>query len=104
MAMFVEVNSVEKKCPVIVNLDMIVEIAPLVDGGCVLFMNDSAGMNSRQGIRVKEDYNEFKQFAMHTVTAEDIARRFPKATLGPETSAKSKDKKNLTPEYDIPKL
>ena len=40
MATFVEVNSFDKGCPVIVNLDAIVEIAPLVDGGCILFMND----------------------------------------------------------------
>ena len=100
MSMFVEVYSVEKKCPVIVNLDMIVEIAPLVDGGCVLFMNDSAGMNSRQGIRVKEDYNEFKQFAMHTVTAEDIARRFPKA----EAPKKESKKTAVDVPLEIPKL
>ena len=99
MSMFVEVNSVEKKCPVIVNLDMIVEIAPLVDGGCILFMNDGAGMNSRQGIRVTDDYQQFKQFAMQTVTAEDIERRFPKAETKKET------KKNAVDiPLEIPKL
>jgi hypothetical protein len=97
MAMFVEVNSFDKGCPVIVNLDMITEIAPLVDGGCILFMNDSAGMNSRQGIRVTDNYEEFKQFAMQTVTAEDIAKRFPK---------KEKDSKkvDLSVPLEIPKL
>lgn len=77
--MFVEVNSFEKGCPVLVNLDLIVEVAPLVDGGCVLFMNDSAGMNSRQGIRVTDSYDQFKQFALQTVTAESIEKRFPKS-------------------------
>ena len=77
--MFVEVNSFEKGCPVLVNLDLVVEIAPLVDGGCVLFMNDSAGMNSRQGIRVTDNYDQFKQFALQTVTAESIDKRFPKS-------------------------
>lgn len=80
MATFVEVNSVEKGCPVIINLDQIVEIAPLLEGGCVLFMADSAGVNARQGIRVKDDYKLFTQFAMQTVTAEDIERRFPKTS------------------------
>ena len=99
MSMFVEVNSVEKKCPVIVNLDMIVEIAPLVDGGCILFMNDGAGMNSRQGIRVTDDYNQFKQFALQTVTAEDIAKRFPKQEV-------KKDMKKSVSDIplEIPKL
>ena len=78
MAMFVEVNSFEKRCPVIVNLDMIVEIAPLVDCGCVLFMNDGAGMNSRQGLRVTDNYDQFKQFAMQTVSSEDIERHVKK--------------------------
>ena len=97
MSMFVEVNSVEKKCPVIVNLALIVAIAPLVDGGCILFMNDGAGMNSRQGIRVTDDYNQFKQFAMQTVTAEDIERRFPKAE-------KPSKKASMDIPLEIPKL
>jgi hypothetical protein len=29
-------------------------------------------------MKVKEDYELFKQFAMQTVTADDIAKRFPK--------------------------
>lgn len=78
MSLFVEVTSVEKGCPVIINLDHIVEIAPLASGGCALFMTDGAGMNSRSAMRVEESYDLFKQFAMQTVTAEDIERRFPK--------------------------
>lgn len=78
MALFVEVSSVEKECKVILNLDHVVEIAPLVSGGCAIFMNDSAGTNSKTSMKVKEDYEQFKQFAMQTVTAEDIQKRFPK--------------------------
>jgi hypothetical protein len=78
MSLFVEVTSVEKGCPVIINLDHIVEIAPLTSGGCALFMSDGAGMNSKMAMRVEENYDLFKQFAMQTVTAEDIERRFPK--------------------------
>ena len=91
MATFVEVNSVDKNCPVIINLDQIIEIAPLIDGGCILYMADSAGVNARQGIRVRDDYKLFTQFAMQTVTAEDIERRFPKNT-----------KKQPAPVTDIP--
>jgi hypothetical protein len=78
MALFVEVTSIDKDCKVILNLDHIIEIAPLVSGGCAIFMADGAGMNSKTSMKVKEDYELFKQFAMQTVTADDIAKRFPK--------------------------
>lgn len=96
MAMFIEVNSVEKNCPVIINLDHVVEIAPLINGGCELSMLHSTGMNSKTTFRVTNDYNEFKQFVMQTVSADDIARRFPKA----ETPAKVKKNGEL----EIPKF
>lgn len=78
MSLFAEVTSIDKDCKVILNLDHIVEIAPLVSGGCAIFMSDGAGMNSKTSMKVKEDYELFKQFAMQTVTAEDIQKRFPK--------------------------
>ena len=93
MSLFVEVTSVEKNCPVIVNLDHIVEIAPLSSGGCALFMSDSAGMNAKMAMRVSENYDQFKQFAMQTVTAEDIAKRFPK-----------KDKPKSDADIEIPTI
>ena len=94
MALFVEVNSVEKNCPVIINLDHIIEIAPLAAGGCALFTLDGAGMNSKNALRVSNEYSEFKQFAMQTVTAEDIAKRFPTKV----------SKKSGSEELEIPKL
>lgn len=78
MATFIEVDSVEKGCKVIINLDDIIEIAPLAAGGCVLFFADSAAVNGKSAYPVKDSYEQFKQFAMTTVTAEDIAKRFPK--------------------------
>ena len=78
MSLFVEVNSIDKGCKVIINLDHIVEIAPLKTGGCALFMTDGAGTNSKTSLQVSDNYDLFKQFAMHTVTPEDIAKRFPK--------------------------
>lgn len=101
MALFVEVTSAEKNCPVIINLDHIVEIAPLVEGGCALFTTDGAGMNSKSAMRVKENYDQFKQFAMQTVTAEDIQKRFPTAKKKAELTVKpQEDGKNL--EIDVP--
>lgn len=84
--MLVEVNSVQKGCRVLVNLEDIVEIAPLVSGGCVLYFNAlEAGV--MKTMTVLENYNMFKQFAMQTVTAESIEKRFPKkpATPSPTT-------------------
>ena len=77
MALFIEVTSVEKNCKVIVNLDSIVEIAPLSSGGCVLFVSDSAATGGKTPLKVQDSYELFKQFAMQTVSADDIAARFP---------------------------
>jgi hypothetical protein len=91
MALFVEVESVEKNCKVIVNLDEVLEIAPLTSGGCALFFSDSAAVGGKTSYKVKDDYDQFKQFAMQTVSADDIAKRFP--------TKKSKDAT-----LEIPKL
>jgi hypothetical protein len=90
MSIFVEVESVEKKCKVIINLDTVMEIAPLLAGGCDLFFADQAAVGGKTSMKVKDSYELFKQFAMQTVSSEDIAKRFPK---------KAKD----TP-LEIPKL
>jgi len=104
MSLFIEVTSVEKGCPVIVNLDHIVEIAPLTSGGCALFMTDGAGMNSKNAMKVEEDYSLFKQFAMQTVTAEDIEKRFPtKNSKKREEEVKQSLKSGVSFD-DIPKL
>jgi hypothetical protein len=91
MALFVEVESVEKKCKVIINLDAVLEIAPLLAGGCDLFFADSAAVGGKTSMKVKDSYELFKQFAMQTVSSEDIAKRFP--------TKKSKDAP-----IEIPKL
>jgi len=101
MAMFIEVNSVEKGCPVIINLDHVVEVAPLFNGGCELSMLHSSGMNSKTSFRVTNEYNEFMQFVMQTVSADDIAKRFPKATKS-ESLPALKVKKNG--DLEIPKF
>ena len=93
MALFVEVDSIEKETKVIINLDEVLEIAPLVSGGCILFFSDSAATGGKTPYKVKDSYEQFKQFAMQTVSSEDIAKRFPKVKL----SAKDIS-------MDIPKL
>ena len=76
MALFVEVDSVEKDCKVIVNLDGVGEIAPLTSGGCALFMLQGGTM------KVKNSFDDFKQFAMQTVSSEDIAKRVKALKVG----------------------
>ena len=101
MATIIEVHSLEKNCQVLINLDFIVEIAPLTNGTCEIIMNDgSASTGARSKIRVSDGYDLFKQFAMHTITAEDIDKRFPKVTKKPRPE---KDRHEISFD-DIPKL
>lgn len=100
MSLFIEVFSIDKGCPVIINLETVIEIAPLAAGGCALFFPDSAAVGGKTAMKVTDTYEQFKQFAIQPVSAADIAARFPKATVEQPT----KSKKSTTPEYDIPKL
>lgn len=75
MSLFIEVNSVEKKCPVIINLDHVAEVAPLSRGGCALFFSDSAGSGSKSTMNVTDSYELFRQLVMQMVTADDIAKK-----------------------------
>lgn len=77
MSTFVEVNSLEKGCPVIVNLDHVVEIAPWArdGGGSAIFIADSTVTGGRTQLLVSDSYELFRQFAMQTVSSEDIAKK-----------------------------
>ena len=75
MSLFIEVNSVEKKCQVIINLDHVAEVAPLRAGGCALFFADSAGAGSKSTMNVTDSYELFRQLVMQMVTADDIAKK-----------------------------
>jgi len=102
MSLFIEVFSIDKGCPVIINLESVIEIAPLAAGGCALFFPDAAAVGGKTAMKVSDSYEQFKQFAIQPVSAADIAARFPKATVQAEAPAKGK--KITTQEYDIPKL
>ena len=104
MSLFVEVNSMDKNCPVIINLESVLEIAPLAAGGCALFFPDSAAVGGKTAMKVTDSYEQFKQFAITPVSAEDIARRFPKAAETTTPTPAKTTKKASMPEYDIPKL
>ena len=108
MSLFIEVFSVEKDCPVMINLDEVLEIAPLAEGGCALFFADAAAVNGKNAMKVKDSYTLFKQLAMQMVTPDDIAKRFPKAkpevkVETPQPTKVFKGKGDLEG-FDIPKL
>ena len=69
MSLFVEVVSIEKGCTVILNLDAVQQIVPIRAGGCLLEMTDG-----RQ-VKISDSYELFRQFAMQTVSSDDIAKR-----------------------------
>jgi hypothetical protein len=97
MSLFIEVDSREKNCKVIINLDTIAEIAPLAAGGCALFFSDSAGSGSKSSMTVTNDYSQFQQFVMQTVSAEDIAKRFPKVSAPTADDTEDKPKQSKVP-------
>lgn len=83
MSMFIEVYDEDKRCNVIVNLDMVIEVAPkvkmergqMVNDGCDLFFADDAAVGGKRAMRVRDSYAIFKQFVLQTVSEEDIAAR-----------------------------
>jgi len=72
----------EKNCNVIINLDSLLEIAPkqklvgnrVADDGCDLFFADGAAVGGKRTMKVRDSYSMFKQFAMQTVSADDVAK------------------------------
>ena len=113
MSIFVEVESVEKNCKVIINLEHINEIAPLTSGGCAIFFNDSAAVNGVRSMKVKDNYSQFKQFVMQTVTTDMINQRIERIQESSGVEKKesaikrkvpSKETSVESPEFVIPKL
>ena len=75
MSTFVEVVSADKDCQMIINLDHVSEIIPLAMGGCIVTLNYGG---AKTELKVKDDYGQFRQFAMQTVSSEDIERHVKK--------------------------
>jgi hypothetical protein len=73
--LLVEVESVERNCKVLINMDLVVEVVPLMAGGTTLFFTDSAAVNGKTAYQVKDSFSQFQQFAMQTVTADDVAKK-----------------------------
>lgn len=75
MSLFVEVNDVEKGCQVIINLDNVMEIAPLLSGGCEVFFPDAAAVGGKRTMKVKDSYALFQQLVMTMVTPEEMDKK-----------------------------
>jgi hypothetical protein len=103
MSLFIEVNSVEKGCKVIINVEHITEVAPLATGGCALFFADGAAVGGLRTMKVSDSYTLFQQLVMQMVSADDIANRFP---VKETTKAKIKESKTspMPHDFEIPKL
>ena len=82
MSIFVQVNSVDFGCPIILNLDEILQIVPLREGGCAIFTPDAAAVGGKSSFKVSDSYELFKQFVVQTVTPDDIANRIAKLNIG----------------------
>lgn len=97
MSTFIEVNSIApKNCKVIINLDTLIEVAPLLSGGCVLYFS-TLESGSPRTMTVSDAYTLFMQFVLQTVTVADIEKRFPKVKPTKVDGAK-------VAEYEIPRL
>ena len=75
MGLFIEVSDVEKGCKVIINLDTVMEVAPLKSGGCEIAFPDAAAVSGKRIMKVEDSYSQFKQFALETVSVDDIAKK-----------------------------
>jgi hypothetical protein len=75
MSTFIEVFSLEKQCKVVLNLDKIIEIAPIAAGGCALFFEDSAAVGGKTAYKVSDSYAVFQQFALQPVSLESMAAK-----------------------------
>jgi len=90
MSIFVEVFDLEKNCNIIINLETVLEIAPkqklangrVVDDGCDLFFADGAAVGGKRAMKVRDSYTMFKQFALQTVSAEDVAKVSARVSTG----------------------
>jgi hypothetical protein len=98
MSLFIAVNDTEKNCEVIINLDTVMEIAPLRTGGCEISFPDAAAVSGKRIMKVTDSYSLFKQMAITPVSADDIAK------INGRTSTKKEKAPIGDIMMDIPKL
>ena len=105
--MLIKVKSREKQCEVIINLDHVVEITPLRDGGSAIRMVYDGDVTTKVGYReifVDNTFSEFCQFVLETVTEEVVSKKV-KQLKEQQEKLGGKEKVELKiNESDIPKF
>lgn len=94
--MLIKVKSREKRCDVIINLDHVIEIAPLVNGGSAIRLVYDGDITSKTGYRelhVDNSFSEFEQFVLQTVTSEDMSKK---------VAALKKQQEKMGPKESVP--
>jgi hypothetical protein len=97
--MLIQVKSREKRCDVIINLDHVMEIAPLQNGGSAIRMVYDGDVTSKTGYReihVDNPYTEFLQFVLQTVTTDSVSKKVKELKaqqekIGPKEKINLKD-------------
>jgi hypothetical protein len=69
------INGKNEDFQILINMEVVTQIKPLKVGGCQLFFQESGDVAKNNTLIVKESYDMFKQFAMQTVTADDIEKK-----------------------------
>lgn len=108
--MLIKVKSREKQCEVIINLDHVIEITPLRDGGSAIRFIYDGDVTSKTGFReifVENKFTEFEQFVLQTVTEESVSKKVAELKkqqekLGPKEKVALK--KGSDDELEIPTL
>ena len=76
--MLIKVKSREKQCEVIINLDHVIEISPLRDGGSAIRFIYDGDVTAKAGYReifVDNKFTEFEQFVLQTVEVETVSKK-----------------------------
>jgi hypothetical protein len=76
--MLIKVKSREKQCEVIINLDHVIEITPLRDGGSAIRLVYDGDVTVKAGYReifVDNKFSEFEQFVLETVTVDTVSKK-----------------------------
>lgn len=105
--MLIKVKSREKGCEVIINLDHVIEITPLRDGGSAIRFIYDGDVTSKTGFReifVDNKFTEFEQFVLQTVSAEDVSKKVAalkkqQEKMGPKESVALKQGDD---DFDVP--
>ena len=105
--MLIKVKSREKRCEVIINLDQVIEIAPLRDGGCAIRLTYDGDVTPKSGFReliVDNKFTEFEQFVLETVTTDSVSKKVQELKKQQEKLG-TKEKVALKTDFDdIPTL